>query len=55
VLELWPGWLARGGGGQYLAGGGGGKYPAGGGGGGHVRDYPAAGDPPHDIMGVEPV
>jgi hypothetical protein len=55
VLKLWPGWLAGGGGGQYLAGGGGGKYPAGGGGGGHVRDYPTAGDPPHGIMGVEPV
>jgi hypothetical protein len=42
VLELWLGWPA---------GGGGGQYPPGGTGGGHVGGYLAAGDLPHDITG----
>jgi hypothetical protein len=46
VLELWPG---------CPAGGGAGQFPAGSGGGGHVKVCLAAGDPPHDIMGVGPV
>jgi hypothetical protein len=45
-VELWPGWPARGGGGQYLAGGGGGS---------HVEGCPATGDPPHGITGVGPI
>jgi hypothetical protein len=46
VVELWPGCPAGGGAGQFLAGSGGG---------GHVKVCLAAGDPPHDIMGVGPV
>jgi hypothetical protein len=55
VLELWPGWPAGGGGGQYPLEGGGGQYPPVGGGGGHVGGYPAVGDPPDDITGGGPV
>jgi hypothetical protein len=46
VLELWSGWLA---------GVGGGQYPAGGGGGGHIGGCLVVGDPPHDITSVGPV
>jgi hypothetical protein len=46
VLELWPGWSA---------GGGCGQYPAGGGGSSHIEVYPIAGDPPHGIPGVGPI
>jgi hypothetical protein len=55
VLELWPGWPAGHGGGQYPATGGGGQYPAAGIGGGHIGGCLAAGDPPHGITGVGPV
>jgi hypothetical protein len=54
VLEIWPGWPAGGGGGQYPPEGGGGQYPLGGGG-GHVGGCLAAGDPLHDTMGGGPV
>jgi hypothetical protein len=54
VLELWLGWPAGGGGGQYPPEGGGGQYPPGGGS-GHVGGCPAAGDPPHGIMGGGPI
>jgi hypothetical protein len=64
VLELWPGWLTGGGGGQYPPEGSGGQYPAGGSGGGqyaaigsggsHVRGYPTMGDSSHGITGVAP-
>jgi hypothetical protein len=46
VLKHWHRWLV---------GGGAGQYPAGGGGVGHVRGYPATGDPPRGIMGVGPI
>jgi hypothetical protein len=55
VLELWPGWPARGSGGQYLVGGGGDQYPNGGGSAGHVRGCLAVGDPRHGITGVGPI
>jgi hypothetical protein len=55
VLELWTGWPARGGGGQYPPRGCGGQYPAGGGGGGHIEGCLAVGDPPHGIMDVRPI
>jgi hypothetical protein len=52
VLELWPGWPAGGGGGQYPPGGGGSQYAAGGGGGSHIEGCLTMGDPPHDITSV---
>jgi hypothetical protein len=55
VLELWTGWPARGGGGQYPPRGCGGQYPAGGGGGSHIEGCLAVGDPPHGIMDVRPI
>jgi hypothetical protein len=54
VLEFWPRWSARGGGGQYPHEGGGGQYLPGGGD-SHVGGYPATGDPPHDIMVGGPI
>jgi hypothetical protein len=45
VLELWPGCPAHSDGGQYLVGGSG----------GHVKIYPAMGDPLHGITGVGPI
>jgi hypothetical protein len=55
VLELWPGWPTRGGGGQYPPKGGGGRYPTGGGGGSHIRGCLTVGDPPDGIMGGGPL
>jgi hypothetical protein len=55
MLEHWPAWSARGGGGQYPPVGGGVQYPGGGGCGGHIRGWPTAGDPPHGIMGIGPI
>jgi hypothetical protein len=46
VLELWLGWPARGGGGQY---------PVVGSSGGHVGGCPTVENPPHGITGVGPV
>jgi hypothetical protein len=50
VLELWPGWPARCGGGQYPPEGGDGQYPPRGGD-GHVGGCQAMGDPPIGITG----
>jgi hypothetical protein len=55
VLELCPGWPARGGGGQYPPEGGGSQYPPRGDGGGHIRGCPTAGETPHSITGGGPV
>jgi hypothetical protein len=55
VLELWLGWPAGGGGGQYPLEGGGGQHPPVGGGGGHVGGCLAVGDPPDGITGGGPV
>jgi hypothetical protein len=46
VLELWPGWLA---------GGGGGQYPLGRGNDSHILGYSAMGDPSHGITVGGPI
>jgi hypothetical protein len=55
VLELWLGWPAGAGGGQYPPEDGGGQYPPRGSSGGHVEGCSTVGDPPHDITGGGPI